>query len=144
MYKKILVPLDGSALAEKVLPHAQALAKSEGAEIVLLRVPVIRNTAFVAQDPTIISITIKDIIDETKKYIDTKVSKLRNEGNEVTGLTRSGSVPETILVAAEETHADVIAMSTHGRIGLSRWIKGSVAGKVVHDSHVPVILIHPN
>jgi nucleotide-binding universal stress UspA family protein len=49
-----------------------------------------------------------------------------------------------ILKVADEIHADVIAMSTHGRSGIQRWLMGSVADRVVHHSHIPVMLIHPN
>jgi nucleotide-binding universal stress UspA family protein len=74
----------------------------------------------------------------------TEVAKLENEGTKVTAITRDGTIPDTILEVAEETHADVIAMSTHGRIGIQRLFQGSVADEVVHASHVPVMLIHPN
>lgn len=143
MYKKILVPLDGSPLAESVLPHAQALAKSEGAEIILLRVPVLPNTAFLARDPAFASIILKDMEKETEDYMKTEVSKLQEEGSKVKGITREGPVPETILEVAKETHADVIAMSTHGYSGIQRWLMGSVADRVVHYSPIPVMLIHP-
>ena len=69
---------------------------------------------------------------------------LENEHIKATGVTREGPVSETILDVAEETHADMIAMSTHGRTGISRWLMGSVADRVVHYSHIPVMLIHPN
>jgi nucleotide-binding universal stress UspA family protein len=144
MYKKILVPLDGSPLAETVLPHAQALAISEGAEIVLLRVPMIPNPEFQSRNPALITNIVNDIEHEAEMYVDTKVSKLISKGAKASGMTRDGSVPETILAVADEIHADVIAMSTHGRTGISRWLMGSVADKIVHHAHIPVMLIHPN
>jgi len=143
MYKKILVPLDGSPLAEAVLPHAQALAKSEGAEIILLRVPVLPDTAFLARDPALASMIIKDMEEETTEYMQDEVAKLKKSGSKVKGITREGLVPDTILDVARETHADVIAMSTHGYSGIQRWLLGSVADKVVHYSPIPVMLIHP-
>lgn len=143
MYKKILVPLDGSKLAEAVLPHAQALAKSEGAEIILLRVPVLPDTSFLARDPALASLIIKDMEDETKEYMQEEVSKLQKEGSKVKGITREGPIPDTILEVAKETHADVIAMSTHGYSGVQRWLMGGVADKVVHSSPIPVMLILP-
>jgi nucleotide-binding universal stress UspA family protein len=144
MYKKILVPLDGTPLAEAVLPHVKALAKSEGAEIILLRVPTTPSSDFVARNPGLTSNIIKDMEEETEAYLKTKVSKLRNKNTIVSGITREGPIPETILAVAEETHADVIAMSTHARTGVQRWLMGSVADKVVHYSHIPVMLIHPS
>ena len=142
MYKKILVPLDGSHLAEEALPHAQALAKSEGAEIVLLRVPVTPTLQFAARDPTIANMIIKDMEEETEKYLDGEVSKMKSEGTKVSSVSRDGPVPDTILDVAKETQADVIVMSTHGRTGVQRWLMGSVADRVVHYSSIPVMLIH--
>jgi nucleotide-binding universal stress UspA family protein len=143
MYKKILVPLDGSALAEAVLPHAQALAKSEGAEIVLLRVAVTPDESLFSRNPALATNIVKEMEEETDAYMKAEVTKLKDEGVKVSGITRDGLVPDTILTVAEETHADVIAMSTHGRTGVQRWLIGSVADRVVHYSPIPVMLIHP-
>jgi nucleotide-binding universal stress UspA family protein len=144
MYKKILVPLDGSPLAEAVLPHAEALAKSEGAEIILLRVALTPDEGVFIHNPALAKTIIKEIEEETEDYMEAEVAKLKQEGIRVSGITRDGFVPDTILDVAEETHADVIAMSTHGRTGVKRWLLGSVADRIVHYSHVPVMLIHPN
>lgn len=144
MYKKILVPLDGSTLAEKVLPHAQALAKSEGAELVLLRVPLPPRPEFLMRNPALGTAIIQDAEIETETYLQKEVAELTKEGAHVVSLIREGPVPETILQAAEEVHADLIAMSTHGRSGLQRMLVGSVADKVVNLSPIPVMLIHPN
>ena len=78
MYKKILVPLDGSALAEAVLPHAQALAKSEGAEIVLLSVPVVPNLEFLARSPGLANQVIEASEKETEEYLIKEEAKLTN------------------------------------------------------------------
>jgi nucleotide-binding universal stress UspA family protein len=144
MYKKILVPLDGSPLAEAVLPHAEALAKSEGAEIILLRVVVTPDAALYSRNPIEGANIVKAIEQEAQNYMDAEVLKLRKDGIKVTGITRDGAAPDEILEVAEETHADVIAMSTHGRTGVQRWLLGSVADRVVHYSPIPVMLIHPN
>lgn len=144
MYKKILVPLDGSELAEAVLPHAEALAKSENAELVILRVPSIPAGEYIAIDPIVASTIRKDIRDEAVKYVNQKVDTLKKDHIKATGLTKEGPVPDTILEVAEETHVDMIAMSTHGRTGVKRWLMGSVADKIVHHTHIPVMLIHPN
>lgn len=144
MYKKILVPLDGSPLAETVLPHAEALAKLEGAEIVILRVPATPTAEYFARDPAIGESIRQDIEIEAKDYVNKAVDALKNDQIRVTGIVQEGAVPETILAVADETHADMIAMSTHGRTGVSRWLMGSVADRVVHYAHIPVMLIHPN
>lgn len=144
MYRKILVPLDGSPLAEAVLPHAQALAKSEGAELILLRVAVTPDPNFYHRDEGEGRLVTDMIEKEALEYMKAEVSKLEKEGARVTAITRSGTIPNTILEVAEETHADVIAMSTHGRVGLQRLFQGSVAEEIVHAAHIPVMLIHPN
>lgn len=144
MYKKILVPLDGSPLAEAVLPHAQALAKSEGAEIVLLSVPVTPSYDYLERTPGLASQIIESAERETEAYLKAEVEKLTGEGMKVSGVMREGPIPEMILMVAEEVHADMIAMSTHGRSGIQRWLMGSVADRVVHHAHIPVMLIHPN
>ena len=144
MYKKILVPLDGSPLAEAVLPHAEAIAKFENGEIIILRVIDMPITEFLARDPLVADMIHKDAEKESEKYVHDKVAALEREHIKVNGMAKEGSVPDTILEVAEQTHADVIAMSTHGRTGMQRWLMGSVADKVVSHAHIPVMLIHPN
>ncbi len=143
MYKVILVPLDGSALAEAILPHIEALAKSENAQVVLLRVPVTPANEFVSRDPTVISKVLKDTCQQAKDYIDSKVAELAQSAANVTGVVQEGSVPDTIAETAKALHADLIAMSTHGRSGLQRILMGSVAEQVVSISPVPVMLFRP-
>jgi len=144
MYKKILVPLDGSPLAEMAIPHAEALAKSENAEIIILRVAATPISEFLTHDPIVTSLIIQNMEKESEDYVHDKVAMLEKEHIKVTGITRDGPVPDTILDVADEMYADVITMSTHGRTGLSCWLMGSVADKVVHHAHIPVMLIHPN
>lgn len=144
MYKKILVPLDGSPLAEAILPHAQALAKSEGAEIVLLRVSQPPAPEFLARDAKTGARLVEKMEQEARQYVEVEVQRLRDDGNRVTGIARDGAILETIVSVARETHADVIAMSTHARSGLQHFLLGSVADDLVHISPIPVMLIHPN
>lgn len=144
MYKKILVPLDGSPLAEAALPYAQELAKVEGAEIIILRIPDMVELKFPAREYANSLRKQREAEEKAEEYVNDKVAALNKEEIKAEGITRDGPVLETILAVAEETHADMIAMSTHGRIGLQRWLKGSVADKVVHYSHIPVMLIHLN
>jgi len=144
MYKKILVPLDGSPLAEKALPHAKAIARSEDAEIVILRVPSIPSPEFFAREPSIASQILAGLEQEAEDYVNDTVKALREERLHAVCITREGPVPDTILAVADEVHADMIAMSTHGRTGVQRWLMGSVADRVVHHAHIPVMLIHPN
>lgn len=143
MYKRILVPVDGSPLSEAVLPHAQALAQAEGAEIVLLRVAVNPSAEFSFSDPALASELIKEMEAETKIYLKDLCSKVESTGVHTAYLMRVGPIADTILEVASAMRADIIAMSTHGRSGLQRWLIGSIAERVVHQSPVPVLLIRP-
>ncbi|MBI1800618.1 MAG: universal stress protein [Chloroflexi bacterium] len=146
MFKKIMVPLDGSELAEAVLPYVRALAATEGAEVILLRVLVYAIHDFAGVDPTF-SATIAEaneaVRQGTEKYLRELTARLSAQGLNVSALTADGLVAEAILDCADKTGADLIAMSTHGRSGLARWLIGSVADRVVRGSKVPVLLIRP-
>lgn len=143
MYRKILVPLDGSKLAEGVLPHAQALAYSEGAELVLLTVAANPTLDFVFSDPGLAQRAEEEQEALSKKYMTEIGNKLKSTGFKVSTLLRVGAVADTILSVADEMQVDLIAMSTHGRTGAARWLLGSVADRVVRNSQVPVLLIRP-
>ena len=141
MYSKILVPLDGSKVAEGVLPHAKALAYSEGAELILLTVGANPAMDFVFSDPGLAQSAVEEQEEKSKKYIDGIEADLKSAGFKTSALLRNGSTAETILEVAEELQVDAIAMSTHGRTGPARWLLGSIAERVVHSSKVPVLLI---
>lgn len=144
MYKKILVPLDGSPLAEAALPHAEEIAKTEGAKIILLRVPDHIEPKFPIHAYVKSLRQQREAAEEAEKYVNDKVAELNAEHIKAEGISREGPVLETILAVAEETHADMITMSTHGWKGLQRLLKGSVAERVVQNAHIPVMVIHPN
>lgn len=141
MYRKILVPLDGSKTAEGVLPHAKALAYSEGAELVLLTVAANPVMDFAFSDPAIAQNAQREQEEASQKYTARIEEELKEAGFRVSTLLRIGAVADTILNVAEEMQVDVIAMSTHGRTGPARWLLGSIADKVVRNSQVPVLLI---
>jgi len=141
MYKKILVPLDGSKVAEGVLPHAKSLAYSEGAELILLTVTSNPAMDIVFSDPGIAETAILEQQEKSKAYISKIEDELKSEGFRVSNLMRVGSVAETILGVSEELSVDIVAMSTHGRTGAARWLLGSIAERVVHNSSIPVLLI---
>ena len=106
--------------------------------------PAAPASEFLARDPAVASIIMKDMEEEAKEYVHDKVTYFEDEHIKATGMTREGPVPDMILETADEVHADMIAMSTHGRTGMQRWLMGSVADKIVHHAHIPVMLIHPN
>jgi nucleotide-binding universal stress UspA family protein len=144
MYRKILVPLDGSKVAEGVLPHAKALAYSEGAELVLLTVAANPVMDFAFSDPGLAQSAVLEQEERSKTYITEIEEQLRSAGFKTSTVLRVGSVAEVILEVAEELQVDAIAMSTHGRTGPARWLLGSIAERVVHSSKVPVLLIRAN
>ncbi len=147
MYKKILVPLDGSALAEAALPSAQALAHCTGAEIVLVRVAPAVVYEYLVPEPMAASIAPEGIEanrEEIQLYLDHVAAGLRREGLHVSTHYCQGPVADAILDYAQAARADLIVMSTHGRSGLARWIIGSVADRVVHAAPIPVLLIRPS
>jgi len=143
MYKKILVPIDGSPLSEGVLDCASQLAKNEGSEIVILCVAVNPISEFIFGDPGL----AKDFIDSqetaTKEYLVKIENDLKKKGLRVSCFMREGSVAETIIRTAEEIKADIIAMSTHARKPVAQFFMGSVAENVLRHSKIPVMLIRP-
>lgn len=144
MYSKILVPLDGSPLAEQVLPHVVALATCHMSEVVLMQVVSYPTSGLPLSDAAM-EAGVRDCVEcedldylrgVAEKYF--KGSKLRVTEEIVTG---TGPVVDSILDDASKIGAELIAMSTHGRTGPARWIIGSVAERVVRASTVPVLLV---
>lgn len=142
-YKKILVCLDGSPLAEAALPHAQILASDEEAEITLLRVSTNPAAEFSFSDPALANKFIQEMESETLNYLQSIRSRLQKAGFRTSFLIRQGAIAETILQTASKIKTDVIVMSTHGRSGIQRWLLGSVADRIVTHSNIPVMLIRP-
>lgn len=143
MYSSILVPLDGSPRAEKILAHVESLAQKYAATVVLLQV-VEPNVAMVTPydmvpyyDPT----EAERITGEAKAYLDAKAAELQARGIAVKACTESGPVVAVILDVAEREGVDLIAMASHGRTGLGRVFYGSVAEGILHKADRPLLLI---
>lgn len=146
MYAHILVPLDGSSLAEQVLPHVTMLvARNPEVLITLLRaVPPIYP---IYADASAWMGTLDDQIDmlqkEAQEYLEKIATGLRQQGlrveTEVSGLPAA----EAIVSYAEANDVKLIAIATHGRGGLSRWVFGSVTQKVLQATRVPMLVIRP-
>ncbi len=149
MYRKILVPLDGSELAEKVLPHAEALARCMGAEIILLRVPVYayEGAAVTAtpyrRAPLPLLDEREEALKEATNYLNKVKFNLAMKGVHTSVFVKEGLTGEMIIQFAREQGVDLIAMSTHGRTGLGRVVFGSVAEQVLRGAGKPVLLIRP-
>jgi len=136
MYRKILVALDGSELAEKVLDQAKGLARLTGAELALLRVA--EAWTFPGVDPTEAQVVV---VDQAKKYLAGVVERLEAEGFRVSCHVRYGHPAGEIVDHAAEEGIDLVAMTTHGLTGLGRWAIGGVARRVVQHCPKPVLII---
>ncbi len=141
MYKKILVPLDGSDLAKMALDQAEKLAKTFDAEIILFQVvpfmPIYGSPELVT--PLIVDEKQKEA---AEKYLMSLGEDLKKRGLRVAATVRTGQqVAVEIIDFAKEVGADLIAMCTHGRSGISRWVMGSVALKVLTRAETPILLI---
>ncbi|HYL81256.1 MAG TPA: universal stress protein [Candidatus Acidoferrum sp.] len=145
MYKKILVPLDGSQLAEKALPHAVALAKATGAEVTLAT--VVQHIwggpgkGYVETLPEVLAERKSAARAEAMLYLERVQRNLEDQGVAARCDTIENDVAEAIIGYAENKGFDLIAMATHGRSGLDRFIMGSIAEKVVRGTLTPVLLI---
>ena len=143
--KRMVVPLDGSGLAERILPHVAALARTLKLEIQLLRAYALPPNAYLVSDGVIDQGPAqfrKALHEECEKYLDGKVAGLRADGfDPVTATLVEGDAAEEIVELAAGSPQSLIAMSTHGRSGVGRWALGSVAEKVVQHAHAPVLLI---
>ena len=142
MYKKILLPLDGSEMAKKALDHAEKLAKPFDAEIILFQVvplvPIYAAPEFVT--PFVIDEKQKEA---AQRYLTNLAEELKKRGFRVTTKLKTGSqVATEIIDFAKESGADLIAMCTHGHSGITRWALGSVAHKVLTRAETPILLIH--
>ena len=141
MYKKILVPLDGSELAKMALDQAEKLAKAFDAEIILFQVvpfmPIYGSPELVT--PLIIDEKQKEA---AERYLANLSEELKKRGLRVAATVRTGQqVAVEIIDFAKEVGADLIIMCTHGRSGISRWVMGSVALKVLTRAETPILLI---
>ena len=148
MYKKILVPLDGSKLAESVLPHVESLATcSPGAEVMLVSVTE-RVTGFRVVDdysePSGERLAPEAVGKQeraARKYLGRIAKDLEAKGIKVLTEVLLGKPAEEITLFATNEGCDLIVMASHGRSGPSRWAHGSVAEKVFRANCAPLLLV---
>ena len=151
MYERILVPLDGSKVGEAALPYVEdlvaKLSPEVKVEVILLQVLAWSPTRYVGggEGQVIVPYT-EEALEQTKKqamdYLNETGEALRTKGATVTAKVAIGSAHDEIVKVAEETNADLITMSTHGRTGLSRWAFGSVTDKVLRrEGRVPITMV---
>lgn len=142
MYKTILVPLDGSKRAENILRHVEQLAFHYNANIIFLQVikpPTMPG--YTVPNPELYERLIEDQLREAKKYLDGHKGQFMEKNIKSKSRVASGSVVKEILRAAEQENADLIAICSHGRGGLSRLFYGSVASGVLNRVDRPLLVI---
>lgn len=144
MYKRIVVPLDGSETAEEVLDDAISLAKLNGAELHLVRVADSRTLEQIGGEGMMWdAATIGSLLDEEEQasvaYLNEVAERLKAENVEATTETLRGSVVNSLLSVIKP--GDMIAIATHGRSGIKRWFLGSVAEELVRRATVPLLIV---
>lgn len=142
MYKKILVPLDGSKRAENILRHVEQLAFHYNASVIFLHVlkPPTR-TDYATPHMDLFEKQLDDQLMEAKKYLDGHKGQFMEKNIQSTSRIALGSVVKAILRVAEQEKADLIAICSHGRGGLSRLFYGSVASGVLNRVDRPLLVI---
>ncbi|MBI3929461.1 MAG: universal stress protein [Armatimonadetes bacterium] len=145
MYRKILVPLDGSSLAEKALAPALDLARLASAEIVLVRASDQAALMVPMSGPYPPGPLPMDLVTrlrhEAERYLASVAQTVREAGLVVTWQVQEGHPAEVVLETARSEGADLIVMASHGRTGLSRFLLGSVAEKVLRRASCQVLLV---
>ena len=142
-YQKILVAIDDSEISVNVIQQAAQLAKALNSEITVVEV--------MALDPYLADIYVRfgqsnDLIERVRGYVQENLAKAEQKFEEL-GLTvatqvlEGFSIPQEIIGAAQNLGADLIIMGSHGRTGFKKFILGSVAQKVLGESHVPVLIV---
>jgi len=151
MFKKILVCLDGSELAEQILPYAVEEALHFQSKLVLFQV-VPEPVAFSPGIPGAASVPIrtdtmleeaKKALNEARDYLEDIATPLHKKGIQVEAVSILGGAGEAILSYAEGNNINLITIATHGRSGLRRGVFGSVADYVLRESGLPILVIRP-
>jgi len=134
--ERVLIPLDGSECAEMILPKVEKLATELKASIALLRVAYAHT--FPGVDPSDAEVKV---VREAEEYLRGIENRLKAEGFKVDSHVRYGNDAEEILDHAAQKDIDFIAMTTHGRSGVKRFLIGSVAEKILRHSPKPIFLV---
>jgi nucleotide-binding universal stress UspA family protein len=140
--RRILVPLDGSELAEQVLPAVIPIANALGCEMSLLHVPIISASGsfpgawYLPLDSSLVTAD-----QDAQVYLDRLAGELQEQGIEASTAVWVGPVAETIVDCAQVNDVDLIAMCTHGRTGIARWALGSIADRILRAGEKPILLV---
>ena len=150
MQKQLIVPLDGSRLAEEALPHAVALARATGSGITLLQaVPTASSIGALAWAVPFAQPAAKreEVVESAREYLRSVAQRIESAsagGPPQVGLVAGDAAEAIIRHVEQDPKATMIVMATNGRSGLSRWVLGSVAEKVLQAAPVPLVLIRPS
>jgi len=143
MYRKILVPLDGSAVAEKALDTAVELARLTGAELILFRALVLPSYHFAI--PGAFPVNMTELVDGERSaaegYLDRLQAIHSEQGLNVRVSLSEGKAAAAILEAAETEDVDLLVLASHGQGGLERWVYGSVADRVLRKCKRNLLLV---
>ena len=143
--KSVVVPLDGSELAESVLPAVADLAKKLSLEVVLFRAYNIPYNAYASAEGYA-AIDYEDLLasmrEEAVSYLEKKVETVKKLGiDKVSYVAKEGFAADEIIIMGRKTPDNLIAMCTHGRSGVRRWMLGSVTETVVRHSGGPILVL---
>lgn len=152
MYKKIMVPLDGSELAECVFPHIRSFIDTGHAgEFVFVRVvdPVVQAFSGPYVTGSYLTERMRKLskqIEEERKakaadYLERAAKQFELPGASIHTVTLVGDPANSLVEYAEAGEVDLILIASHGRSGISRWIRGSVADRILHAAKVPVLIV---
>jgi nucleotide-binding universal stress UspA family protein len=143
MYDTILVPLDGSERAERILPYVEELACRREATVIFLQVvePAIDMVGVHDVPPYIDVKKTNRMVTGAESYLAALTGEMRAKGLAAKAVVECGSVVATILDVAEREKVDLIAMASHGRTGLARVFYGSVAAGIMQQVNKPLLLI---
>jgi len=141
-YEHILLPLDGSALAEVAMLDAESIAKFYNAEITLLRVLPPINDIIKVDNHLVFYIDeqMENRKIRSSEYLNSISDKLKKESITSHTVVEVGHPEEIIVDYTSKNSIDIIVMATHGRTGMKRWVYGSVADKVLKSASVPILL----
>jgi nucleotide-binding universal stress UspA family protein len=147
MYEKIMVPLDGSELAECVLPHVEGFIKGcHVSNVVFVRVvePItapVGNVYIGREESRERESTRKSDVKDYLDYLNQIVDRLKHEGTELHSEVLVGRVADSLADYTEKNDIDLILIATHGRSGVTRWVRGSIADKILRSSNAPVLMV---
>jgi len=141
MYTRIIIPLDGSQVAEQVLPYARFLAKALAIPVNLLQVIDLDAVALLAnpEQGRYIDTVLDDLTRDGRAYLQTVAQSIA--GASVECLVEKGKAEDVLIERAAADKDSLMIMATHGRSGFSRWILGSVAERVLRHSDTPLLLV---